>query len=71
MSQQVQAPTRRWASLTLAADYIGVSERTIRRMILSGEVNGYRFGPRLLRVDLDELDARAVAGAVGGGDDAA
>lgn len=50
-------PTRRWASLTLAADYLGVSEKTIRRMISDGTITGYRMGRRLIRVDLDELDA--------------
>lgn len=48
---------RRWGGLTLAADYIGVSEKTIRRMIALGEITGYRMGKRLIRVDLDELDA--------------
>lgn len=28
---------------------------TIRRAIARGEVTGYRFGPRMLRVDPDEL----------------
>lgn len=50
---------RRWGSLALGADYIGVSEKTIRRMISSGLITGYRVGPRLIRVDLNELDALA------------
>lgn len=50
---------RRWASITLGAEYIGVSEKTLRRMIAAGQVTGYRVGPRLLRVDLNELDASA------------
>ena len=49
--------TRRWASLIEAAAHIGVSEKTIRRMISDGEITGYRMGPRLIRVDLHELDA--------------
>jgi len=52
-----QAPVRRWGSLTLGAEHISVSEKTMRRMIASGRITGYRFGPRLIRVDLDELDA--------------
>ncbi len=48
---------RRWASLALAAKTIGVSERTLRRMIAAGRVTGYRAGPRLIRIDLNELDA--------------
>lgn len=38
-----------------AAEEWGCSNRTIRRMIARGTVPGYRVGPRLLRVDRDEL----------------
>ena len=60
-------PARRWASLSLGAEYLGVSEKTIRRLIASGQVNGYRIGTRLLRVDLNELDALASAIPTTGG----
>lgn len=56
---QTTPPRRRWASLTLGADYIGVSEKTVRRLIASGAITGYRVGPRLLRIDLNEVDALA------------
>jgi excisionase family DNA binding protein len=49
--------SRRYASLRDAADYIGVNEKTIRRHITAGRVTGYRIGSRLVRVDLNELDA--------------
>lgn len=52
-------PARRWASLSLGAEYIGVSEKTLRRLIAGGQITGYRIGKRLLRVDLNELDALA------------
>jgi excisionase family DNA binding protein len=63
---------RRLASIPNAADYLGVSTKTIRRWISSGRVVGYRAGPRLIRVDLAELDAmlRPIPTA-GGGSDAA
>lgn len=48
---------RKYASLSTAAEYLGCSEKTIRRMIADGQITGYRLGPRLLRVDLTELDA--------------
>ena len=48
---------RRLASLDVAAKYVGTSPRTIRRAIAEGRLTGYRFGSRLLRVDLNELDA--------------
>ena len=48
---------RRLESISEAADYLGVSTKTIRRYIASGRLTGYRAGPRLIRVDLNELDA--------------
>ena len=48
---------RRYAKLSEAADYIGVTDRTIRQMIADGRLTGYRSGSRLVRVDLNELDA--------------
>ena len=50
------ATRRRLVSLNEAALYYGCSPRTIRRMVAAGQVAGYRITPRLLRVDLDELD---------------
>ncbi|MDO8646124.1 MAG: helix-turn-helix domain-containing protein [Candidatus Planktophila sp.] len=48
---------RRWASIAEAAEYIHVSPTTMRRMIASGEITGCRVGPRLIRIDLNQLDA--------------
>lgn len=48
---------RRLASIPVAAEQFGVHHSTIRRYISAGRITGYRFGPRMLRVDLDELDA--------------
>ncbi len=48
---------RRLESIPHAADYVGVSSKTIRRWIASGRISGYRAGPRLIRVDLNEVDA--------------
>jgi excisionase family DNA binding protein len=47
-----------YVSLTVAAERLGVSERTIRRRIADGSLAGYRFGPRLLRVCREDLDAQ-------------
>lgn len=49
---------QRWATLPDAAAYVGSSISTIRRMVDRGEINLYRFGPRLVRVSLDEIDAQ-------------
>ncbi len=50
------APRRRLAPLIDAAAYAGVHPRTLRRRIADGALTGYRMGPRLIRVDLNELD---------------
>lgn len=47
---------RRYATVNDAADYIGVSDRTVRKMIVDGRLTGYRSGTRLVRVDLNEID---------------
>ncbi|MFN8226096.1 MAG: excisionase family DNA-binding protein [Mycobacterium sp.] len=49
---------RRYATFQQAADYLGVHPRTIRRLIAAGRLTGYRNGSRLMRVDLDEIDAQ-------------
>ena len=48
---------RNYASLKQAAEYLGVTDRTIRQMIADGRLTGYRSGSRLVRIDLNELDA--------------
>lgn len=50
-------PGRRLVPIPAGAEYIGVCERTIRRYIAAGRLTGYRVGPKLIRVDLNELDA--------------
>lgn len=40
-----------------AADYAGVGLRTLREWITQGKITGYRMNARLIRVDLNELDA--------------
>lgn len=48
---------RRLVPLATAAEHIDCSPKTVRRFIAAGRLTGYRVGPRLLRVDLNELDA--------------
>lgn len=48
---------RRYVKQSEAAAYLGVTTRTIRQMIADGRITGYRSGSRLVRVDLNELDA--------------
>lgn len=57
---------RRYAKISEAAEYLNVNARTIRDMIADGRITGYRNGSRLIRVDLNDIDAnmQAYGGAV-------
>lgn len=54
-----------WGTIQDAADYFQVSTKTIRRRIADGEIRATRFGPRLIRVDLETLEnvGRPIGGA--------
>jgi excisionase family DNA binding protein len=52
-----QTLNRRFISVADAAEYLGVTTRTIRQMIADGRITGYRSGHRLVRVDLNDVDA--------------
>ena len=47
-------------SIAAAADHYGVSQQTVRRWIASGRITAHRVGPRLIRVDLEEIEAKIV-----------
>lgn len=51
-----RATRRRYVKLAEAAEYLGVTDRTIRQMIADGRLTGYRSGTRLVRVDMNEID---------------
>ena len=51
--------TRRLVGLSAAAAYADVSTRTLRRYIAHGRLTGYRVGPRLIKIDLNEVDRLA------------
>lgn len=59
-TQQGQPPTiaqgRRFESLVAAAERTGMSPRTLRRRVAEGKLPAYRSGPRLLRVDAEDVD---------------
>ncbi|MGW5141692.1 helix-turn-helix transcriptional regulator [Nocardia beijingensis] len=46
----------RYVFLAEAAAYSGVCTKTLRRYIAAGRVHAHRFGPRLIKVDLNEID---------------
>jgi excisionase family DNA binding protein len=68
MSVRRHLRPQRLASIKDAAAYADLSERSIRRYIAEGRLTGYRVGPRLIKVDLDDFDKLAVpiATAAGG-----
>lgn len=50
-------PERRIVSLPEAAKIANVCPRTLRRYIAAGRLAGYRVGPRLVKVDLADVEA--------------
>jgi excisionase family DNA binding protein len=55
-------PSRRFVSLPQAAEYVGVTRRTLERVINRGELTAYRLGKRCTRVDLNELEDLMLGG---------
>lgn len=56
MKTKVQGASR-YVTLTEGAEYLSVTEQTVRRYISDGKIQGYRLGKRALRVDRGDLDA--------------
>jgi excisionase family DNA binding protein len=51
------ARPHRTETIKQAAERHRCHPRTIRRRIAAGELKAYKFGPAMLRVDPDEVDA--------------
>ena len=49
-------PTREWLSLQEAATIFGISVDTLRRSVSSGKLPASRFGRRLIRVRITDLE---------------
>lgn len=49
--------TRRLRKLPVVAEQYGVSIKTLRRRISSGELPAYRLGKRVILVDLDDVES--------------
>ena len=52
-----QSVSNPYLSLADAAGILGQSVKTLRRRIASGNLPAYRFGPRSIRVRLEDLEA--------------
>lgn len=51
-----QTSRRQYESLSDAAERTGLSIRTLRRRIAEGELTAYRAGPRVIRLDPNDVD---------------
>jgi hypothetical protein len=43
--------------LSTCAEARDISVKTLRRWIAGGQITGFRFGPKIIMVDLNEVDA--------------
>lgn len=48
---------RRLIRLEAAAEQLDCSTRTVRRFVAAGDLTAFRVGKRMIRVDLNEVDA--------------
>lgn len=54
-------------SMQEAAATYGVSQTTIRRYIATGRLSAYRVGPRMIRLDADQVERELLRTPVGNG----
>jgi excisionase family DNA binding protein len=57
MAEHTAPQRRRYETLQSAAERLAVDTRTVRRWIAAGRLNAYRTGPRLIRLNVEEVDA--------------
>jgi excisionase family DNA binding protein len=50
-----QEATVEWLSVSQAADRLGVSTKTVRRLLDSQQLPGYRLGGKLIRIKASDL----------------
>ena len=64
---------KRTGTIAQVAQTYEVSTKTVRRLIARGDLQAYRLGDRLIRVDLNEAEAllKPIPTAGGGGPHAA
>lgn len=60
MKHAIRPAQRRLISLAEAAERLDVCPRTLRRYISAGRVTAYRIGPRLIKIDPNELDQMVI-----------
>jgi excisionase family DNA binding protein len=55
MANTNKAPLPLLPSVKQAANYVGVDPKAVRRWISQGRLSAKRIGPRLIRLDRDEV----------------
>ncbi|MBN7452627.1 hypothetical protein B7435_33435 [Mycolicibacterium peregrinum] len=55
----------KYVPLKVAAETVGVSVSSLRRYIAEGRITAHRVGPKLIRVDIAQVEAQ-LYGNVGG-----
>ena len=60
----VRVEGRKMVSLATAAEMLEVDTVSVRRWISRGHITGYRIGPRMIRIDVDEMLAFVRGGAI-------
>lgn len=56
MQTRIQGASR-YVTLQEGAEYLSITEQSLRRYIAEGRIQGYRLGKRALRVDRTDLDS--------------
>lgn len=56
MAQREPVMPEKFTTIPAVCDRYLVSSRTVRRYVSQGLLTGYRVGPRMVRLDPDEVD---------------
>ncbi len=57
MAKATANSSRPYLSIGQTADYLGLTDRTVRQMVSDGRLTAYRLGPRVVRLRREEIDA--------------
>jgi excisionase family DNA binding protein len=55
--RRAQELQRGYVGITEAATYLDVTQKTIRKLIATGELPAYRLGTHVLKIKIADLDA--------------
>jgi excisionase family DNA binding protein len=49
--------TKKYVPISAVCEQYSISERAVRRYISQGKLTAHRVGPKLIRLDLDQVEA--------------